>query len=226
MDTDESDYTDLVLDGYDTPTVGIYNPYVITETGDYVYVPYFAVPQGLNSDPITVITSIPGQDITVVSPQVYIPTTEIVQLINQAWNTSARSIAALVRGYYLLFTAADITGACLMLGPKEKDGQGIHTFSHGLTVDPAGVHVYEGGVFKTTLRSPHNSVTALRIYRHENGNIVYVTTTETETIVYNSLAAYPLPSFIDVFVYGYLYSSGDQITDASFETGEVQYGSV
>jgi hypothetical protein len=113
-----------------------------------------------------------------------------------------------------------------MIGPEHKDGNSIHTFSHGLAIDVAGVHVYEQGVFKTTMRTPHQKITSLRIYRHANGNIVYVTTTGTETIVYTSLTPYPYPSFVDVYVYGYLYASGDQITSASFETGEVQYGSV
>jgi hypothetical protein len=72
----------------------------------------------------------------------------------------------------------------------------------------------------------HNPVTVLRIYRHADNSIVYVATTGKDTVVYTSGTPCPFPVSVPMFVYGQLYASGDRVTSASFETGEVQYGSV
>ena len=150
----------------------------------------------------------------------------LAQLANQGWNTHARSIDPIQAGEYFDFTADDgVLGACLSFGPRGVDGRAIHRYTHSLIVDLAGIKVYEGGRFKQTLRSS-NKLTNLRIYRHRDGRIAYVSTLGTETMVHTSEIPSTYPRNVPVYVYGYLFSSGDKLTSAAFRAGEVQYGSV
>jgi hypothetical protein len=175
---------------------------------------------------VTIRTWVPEIKYAPATPPTQRTHVTFAMLSNQAWNTSARSIDPLTPGSYLKFTADQIVGGYLCLGTKEKNGDGSHTFSHGLMIDKDGVRAYERGTPKQRLRLSHSSLSDLRIYRHADNSIVYVATTGQESVVYESTLMCPSPLFIDVYVYGYLYASGDKITSASFETGEVQYGSV
>jgi hypothetical protein len=151
----------------------------------------------------------------------------LAKLASHGWDTHARSVDPLSVGKCFEFTAAeDVTGACLIIGPKGLDGRGIHQFTHCLVVDGSGVRVYEGGRFKEHLRGSHNALASLRIYRQEDNSVVYVVTLGTETIVYTSTAHLAVPAMFDVYVYCYLYASGDKVTSAEYKTGKVQYGSV
>jgi len=168
---------------------------------------------------VTVVTTTPAQDVSVTAPDTSQAALEIARLLNSGWNTTARSVTPF--NSYLRFTVGDIAGACMMIGPKYMDGLTISQFTHGLAIDITGVHVYESGVFKASLRSVASFDSEFRIYRQADNSITYAVVTGTETVVYHSLVPAPVPAFIDLYAYGYLYSSGDQITDASFETGDV-----
>lgn len=172
-------------------------------------------------------TYVPGTDEVPAVEPVVRNKALFANIANQGWNTWARSIEAVPVGGYLIFSAAaGISGACLALGVARMDGRGTHLFSHSMIVDISGVYVYEFGVEKDRLRLSHNPVSTLRIYRHSDNSVVFVVTTEKETMVYTSLNPCRQPTIIPMYIYGYLYSSGDKVTGASFKTGEVQYGSV
>ena len=184
---------------------------------------------GGTKESATKITSSSGVTVTTTTPPPPPPPVTrytLAQLANQGWTTHARSINPIVAGEHFVFTADDgIIGACLAFGARGVDGRRIHTFSHSLVVDLDGIKVYEGGVFKQTLRSPHK-LTDLRIYRHKNNRIAYVATLGSETIVYTNPIPLTTPSFNPMYIYGYLFSSGDKLTSSAFKAGEVQYGSV
>lgn len=176
---------------------------------------------------VTARTYVPATPAVAAEPKAYETYAVIEKLANHGWNTYARSIAPIAAGSYVLFQAAgDITGACLTVGVKGKEGQDIHLFDHSLIIDIEGIRAYEKGNYVSRMRLSHDPVTALRIYRHVNNTIVYAATTGAETVVYSSVVQPSLPSFLDMYVYGFLYASGDRVTSASFETGEVQYGRV
>ena len=213
--------TDIVLGGgYDGPSTDFSNPWIIIPGQDPIYIPVGVVgTTPTTGTTITVVTTTPTQDPVVTSPIIEAPAMEIAKLMGSAWDTTARSINPFHS--YLRFTVGDISGACMMIGPEDMDGLSISQFTHGLAIDISGVHVYESGAFKASLRSVPSFGSEFRIYRQPDNSIVYAVITGTETVVYHSPTPCPVPEFIDLYAYGRLYSSGDQITDASFEDGEV-----
>lgn len=188
--------------------------------------PYFVTPTVSTNGKVTVTTTVPAQGAT--SGQSTAPTyQQVVAAMNRGWNTWARSISPLAQGKYLLYTTmAGIDSACLAIGPAGMEGRGIAAFSHSLIVDSEGLKVHENGIVVHTMKTGQDPLSALRIYRHSDNTIHYVVTTGTDTIVYRSLLACPFPLIVSLYVYGHLYSSGDKITAASFNSGEVHYGSV
>jgi len=213
--------TDIVLGGgYSGGSADFSNPYIISSDGAPVYVPIGVVGTSpTTTTTATVVTTTPSQDTTAVPSTVVISNLETAVLLSSGWDTTARSISPF--NSYLRFTVGDISGACMMIGPARMDGLAITQFSHGMAIDITGVHVYENGVFKASLRSVPSFDSEFRIYRQENNTIVYAVVTGTETVVYHSTTPSPVPEFIDLYAYGYLYSSGDKVTAASFEDGEV-----
>jgi len=219
--TGDGSVTDLVLGGgYGGGGADFSNPWIISSDGTPVYIPIGVTGTSpTTTTTVTVVTTTPTQDPVVTNPIIEAPVMEIAKLMSSAWDTTARSINPFHS--YLRFTVGDISGACMMIGPAGMDGQSISQFTHGLAIDITGVHVYENGVFKASLQSIPSFDSEFRIYRQVDNSIVYAVITGTETVVYHSTTPTPVPEFIDLYAYGRLYSSGDQITDASFEDGEV-----
>ena len=108
----------------------------------------------------------------------------------------------------------------MAVGPSGLDGQPISQFTHGLAIDATGVFVYESGVKVRTLKTGQCFDYEFRIYRQADNSIVYAMLYGTDTIVYISSVSAPVPDFIDLYSYGYLYASGDKVTSAAFVTGD------
>ena len=146
------------------------------------------------------------------------------KLLNKGWNSWARSINPLVLGEACVFTVmSGVAAAILGIAPKGSETLVPGKFSHCIICDNAGVHIRENNIQVVTLKDLQIETSSLRIHRQEDGSIVYVATTGTETLVYTSLLA--CPKYMTMYVYGLLYASGDKVTNAEFaDYGDVQYG--
>jgi hypothetical protein len=162
--------------------------------------------------------AVPGTTTTYTAPSV------INKLLNKGWNSWARSINPLVIGEACVFTVmSGVSGTILGIGPAGIETRGPGAFSHSIVCDVSGVHIRENNTQIKTLKDLQTAVSILRIHRQEDGSIVYVATTGTETLVYTSLLA--CPKYLTLYVYGLLYSSGDKVTATQFaDYGDVQYG--
>lgn len=190
---------------------------------------YNQVPSTTNissdSTSVTVTTTMPAQD-AYVGEATSLTYTELLKLTNAGWNSWARSINPLSLGTYIVYTVATgVTSACVGVGPKGMEGDGIGRFTHSIVADKDGVKIYESGTLKSTLYNSQVELTQLRIYRMADNSIVYVATTGTATQVYTSLVAAPSKA-TSIYAYGYLFIASDKVTSAVYRTGEVQYGSV
>ena len=190
---------------------------------------YNQVPSTTNIVPdsttISVTTTMPAQD-AYVGEATSLTYTELLKLTNAGWNSWARSIYPLSLGSYIVYTVATgVTSACIGIGPKGMEGDGIGRFTHSIVADKDGVKIYESGTLKTTLYNSQVELTQLRIYRMADNSIVYVATTGTATQVYTSLVAAPAKA-TPIYSYGFLFIASDKVTSATYKTGGVQYGSV
>ena len=221
-----SDFTDLTMaDGYETPYLDPNSGLPTKISISLGNGRYFVVPVGSTSGTFTTTTTMPATDGS--TGYIDIPYSYIVEALNKGWNSWARSIDPLAEGKYLIFSImAGVNASQLAIGPKGKEGQGINTFSHSLIIDSEGIKVYENAVQITTLKLAQVAESLLRIYRHSDNTIHYVVTTGTETIVHESALACPYPLVVPLYVYGHLYTSGDKVLSADFESGEIHYGSV
>ena len=173
----------------------------------------------------TVTTTMPAQD-AYVGEATSLTYTELLTLTNAGWNSWARSIDPLRLGTYIVYTiATGVTSACVGIGPKGLESDGVGKFTHSIIADKDGVKIYESGALKTTLYNSQVELTQLRIYRMMDNSIVYVATTGTATQVYTSLVAAPAKA-TPIYSYGFLFIASDKVTSATYKTGEVQYGSV
>ena len=175
---------------------------------------------------VTVTTTYPASPVTTRPAPVQPPAIQYIlqRLASHGWKTHARSVDPLAAGDFLEYTVGDgAVGACVAIGTKGLDGQMISRFSHGLIADGQGIRIYEGGQEVKTVRSVFTGATKIRIYRHQDNSIAYVVTAGGETLIHTSGRLSDRPGKFPLYVYGYLYSSGDKITSAAFETGEVQY---
>ena len=152
--------------------------------------------------------------------------TQILHSLNSGWNTSARSINPLDPGACLVYTVSEgIHGAVYGIGPASLDGGQAEQFSHALLVDQSGVHAFENGHMVASLLNIQQRDLELRIYRGQNNEIFYVAVTEgKEAQLFQSATKASVSMTIDVYVYAYLYSSGDLGLSAEFRGGEVQFG--
>lgn len=176
-------------------------------------------------DPVTATYWIPPTIAVPAIPAIPPTPTQVNRYTNEGWNTSARSVAQLTPGNYFRFSVmSGVSGAFLGIGPDGLDGQGISKFTHAIICDRAGVHIQENNVQVALLKNRQYASSLLRIHRHVDGHIVFVSTTEQETLVYTS--AVPYSVLVPTFVYGILYSSGDQILSAEYKTGIVSYGAA
>lgn len=175
---------------------------------------------------VTVTTTMP--EIPAAPTETFSVTSVVQELLNSDWNSWARSIDPLVLGGYVEFTSADgTTGAVLAIGAQGMDGLPISKFSHSIIVDLDGIHIHEYGHIDSHLRTGRVTPTSkIRIYRQPDNSIVYVVTTGAEVFVHTSQVLSAYPSIAPLYVYGYLYSSGDALTSTAFAVGTVQYGSA
>lgn len=165
------------------------------------------------------IDGVPGEPATPPTPA------QIRKIKNEGWNSGARSISQLHTGEYFIYTVMNgVSGAYLGIGPAGLDGRGLTSFTHAILCDRSGVHIFEDGLEVELLTNKQLAASKLRIYRHEDGSIVFVATTVHETLVYTSSKRYSIltPSFI----YGLLYASGDRVLTADIREGEVLYASI
>ena len=193
-------------------------------TGD-AYINLSQLPLYVKSNDVTKKVWHPPTNAVPEIPAVPPTPTVINKIFSAGWNSSARSISKLELGSYFLFNAATgISGAVLGIGPEGLDGQPLSFFSHVLTCDRAGVHVYELGISVVTIKNRQYSTSMLRIYRQADGHIAFVVTTGSETLVYTSTVVYS--RLYPTYIYGMLYSSGDQLLSAALNAGEVLYGAI
>ena len=178
------------------------------------------------SSTVTVTTTYPASQATTRPAPVQPPAIQYIlqRLASHGWKTHARSVDPLVAGEFIEYTVGDgAVGACVAIGLRGLDGQVISRFPHGLIADGQGIRIYEGGREVRTIRSVFTGTTKLRIYRHQDNTIAYVVTVGGETLIHTSEKMSDWPGKFPLYVYGYLYSSGDKITSAAFTAGEVQY---
>ena len=178
------------------------------------------------SSTVTVTTTYPPQPARTSPAPVAPPAIQYIlqRLASHGWKTHARSVDPLNAGEFIDYTVGDgAVGACVAIGLKGLDGQMISRFSHGLIADGQGIRIYEGGREVRTIRSVFTGTTKIRIYRHQDNTIAYVVTVGGETLIHTSEKMSDWPGKFPLYVYGYLYSSGDKITSAAFTAGEVQY---
>jgi len=186
--------------------------------------PYFAAVSAWNTT--SRLVTMCSQDVAAVPASPGIPPTQqqINQSLNKGWNSWARSIEQIPKGEFFQFAVAPgVSGVFIGLDVKGMEGQGIHTFSHGLLADLSGVWVYESGVKVLRLSTSYNGADALRIVRQNDGSIVYLLMQASGTVAHSSTAP---GSVLPLYGYGYLYSGGDSINSADIAPGEVQYGSA
>jgi hypothetical protein len=152
---------------------------------------------------------------------------EIAYHNNYGWNSYAISKEPLLPGEFIEFTVSPgATGVFVGIGGTHQYSQRIESFRHGLIADTVGLHIYEDGVTKSALRNTITPASTVRIYRQQDGEIVYVITTITKSIE-TAVAKSTQPiTRGDLYAHAYIYSSGDQIRTASFKTGKVVFGEV
>jgi len=140
---------------------------------------------------------------------------QIIKYYNEGWNSYASSIASIDNGETFYCTISpDTVGGFIALGKTGKEGNTIGSFSHGVLVDSSGVYVYETGTKVATLAISAIGSAELKISRRTNNSIEYSIGTAT----YKSLVDFSVADGITAYVYAYLYSGGDSVTDAWFET--------
>jgi hypothetical protein len=169
---------------------------------------------------VTVETVIPATDAVAAVPAV--PASVVVSTV-QNWSTWAKSVDPVPRGSFIRHTvASDATGAVLTLGPSRLLGRELAAFPHSLKVDQTGVYVVEYGVQINKLCDTYTASTDFRIYRQDDNTVVYMVITGAESILYSSL----LPATIEtLYGFGYLYTSGDAVSDSEIAVGSVQFSS-
>lgn len=218
----------LMLDGYDGPSSSPYdNVNLNPATGElYPSNPVTGPSTGQASADTTVTVQTTTPALTPVTQDLY--TASVKEVFNSGWNTSSRTVDQILNSTYIqAFCKDGIVGAFLGVAPIALDHWKIHLFSHAIIVSLEGVRVMEGGIITQVLRSAKPLATSdIRIYRHADNTVVYVITTGSEVFVYKSLTPLRTGVGVPAYVYGRLYDSGDQITAASFNSGEVGFGEV
>ena len=193
----------------------------------------------INSTPVYSSSSVtPSNPTTYVQNTIWVPPvagtpgtpslpttyTEIRVIKNKGWNTWARSIEQLTKASFFNFTCYKANeGLFLGVGPSSQLGNPISSFSHAIIADVSGIKVYEFGVVVATLLVAYSELSNIKIFYQADGSVVYVVTTSTETLVHTSSILYTLT---EAYIYGYIYSSDDEVLSHEYITGSVQYGSV
>lgn len=171
---------------------------------------------------VQVVTHYPAQPATYALPKEPAKLNQIRYSLNAGWNSHAISIEPLAPGEFISFKVkAGTTGAFIGVGRSVLYGKGMTVFRHGIVAEPAGVRVVESGDTKTLLTSVINKDTDIRVYLGEDRIVSYVVINESIVRVAKSLVAAEADT---LYAHAYLYSGGDEITEAAFDTGRVIYG--
>lgn len=151
------------------------------------------------------------------------PTATTVKLKkNKGWNSRARSVNPLIKGQYIIFNCnTGIEGCCIGIGAKSRRRTGISDFTHSIVSDLHGIKIYEDGQFVKLLKNSTSAISFIRVYRADDESIIYIVTTESDSISYSSLVKNTL---VNPYIFGHIYSAGDAILSASYETGKVVHG--
>jgi len=151
---------------------------------------------------------------------------QIIESLNEGWNSWARSINPVNTDEYYLFTLPyGVRGAFIGFDNIDMQADGTAQFYHGLMISIEGIRVYESGEVVTVMAGDYLNDSRIRISRQIDNSIVYVVSTDTDTFVYKSLVA-PDHKNIPAYVYGYLYISGDELLTSEITSGEVNFGSA
>lgn len=100
------------------------------------------------------------------------------------------------------------------------------SFVHALVLDNVGVKVFENNAVVKTLINEQVSTSEIRIYRQADNTIVYTILTDGKTVVYKSNIDIPYNSAAKLYLYAWLYSSGDAVLSADTFNGEVKFGAA
>lgn len=149
---------------------------------------------------------------------------ELIEHLNEGWNSHSRSVDKLNIGEYLSYYVNEgVAGVLLSIGIDGKDNHKINNFTHSILAEPAGIIMFEDGVETDTVKISHTN-SEIRLYRQPDNKIVCVVITGPETLVHEFInVAHDLAS-IPLNVYAHLYIADDTVEDASFETGKVSFG--
>lgn len=177
----------------------------ITASGDLLYV--------------TVETVIPAVAAIAAVPAV--PAQVIVSNVTN-WSTWAKSVDPVEKGSFIRHTVADTaTGATLTIGPLRLLGRELSSFPHSLQVDQTGVYVIEYGAQVAKLCDSYTTATDFRIYRQPDNTVVYMVVTGSNSVFHKST----IPATLEIlYGFGYLYTSGDAVSDSEIAVGSVQFG--
>lgn len=173
-------------------------------------------------DTYIVSVFVPRQLAVPAVPAVPATPAQIDYLLNVGWNTHARTINPVEKENSVAFEVNSAAhGIFLGLGVKNKDGDTVSTFNHGILVDGTGIWALERGAKVKRVKLSPDEGSTIKIFRQQDNKVVYFVTTGTETLLH--VSSVPVQNTI-LYGYGYLYSSGDAIISPAFITGQVQFG--
>lgn len=150
---------------------------------------------------------------------------EIIEHLNEGWNSHSRSIDKLELGEYISYRVNEgVKGVLVSVGVSGKNIHKINTFSQSILIENSGIIVFEDGVEVETIKNSYSKDSEIRLYRQPDNNIACVVTTGTETIVYVFNNLTHGSSLIPIYVYAHLYIADDSVEDASLKTGQIHFG--
>jgi len=167
----------------------------------------------------------PGTPGTSGTPGIPATAGDLIEHLNEGWNSHSRSKDTLELGQYLSYrTNSGVTGILLSIGEAGKDSDKINAFSHSVLIEPDGVIVFEGGIKTKIVKNFNNVDSRIRLYRQPDNKVVCVVINGTETLVHVfDNIAYDLVS-VPLYVYAHLYIAEDAVEDALLNTGKVTFG--
>jgi len=216
----------MMLDGYESGEKSDWTSAIFGSSGIDNNDP--APASGSSGSSVTVVTTDPGSDPVASYPDPYdYYLYNVDKFLNRGWNTSSRTVNPLVAGDYLEFNLAEgITGLYIAIAPINFDDKVHSRFTHGLMFSLDGVMVFESGSIIATLASAVDPDALYRIYRRADNSVAYAIISDGTAVLYESAADLPLAAPFDLYGYSFLYSSGDTITDAFFDTDTIALSEV
>ena len=150
---------------------------------------------------------------------------EIIEHLNEGWNSHSRSVDKLELGNYISYRVNEgVKGVLVSIGVNGKSAHKINTFAQSILVENSGILVFEDGVKVKTIKNSYNKDSEIRLYRQPDNSIACAVTTGEETIVYVFDNLTHGSSLIPIYVYAHLYIADDSVEDASLKTGQIHFG--